>query len=66
LLVLPMAFLIVFFMYRKQKMVFKALQLRVRQNFTGFLVYMLIYQAIMSPICVIGYGQELLGTAKRW
>lgn len=66
LLVLPMAFLIVFFMYRKQQVVFKTLRLRVRQNFAGFIVYMLIYQIIMSPICVIGYVQELLGTAKRW
>ena len=66
LLVLPMAFLIVFFMYRKQQVVFATLRLRVRQNFAGFIVYMLIYQIIMSPICVIGYVQEILGTAKRW
>jgi poly-beta-1,6-N-acetyl-D-glucosamine synthase len=66
LLVLPMAFLIVFFMYRKQQVVFKTLRLRVRQNLVGFIVYMLIYQLIMSPICVIGYVQEVLGTAKRW
>src|SRR5918995_300239 len=66
LLVLPMAFLIVFFMYRKQQIVFRTLRLRVRQNFAGFIVYMLIYQIIMSPICVIGYVQEVLGTAKRW
>lgn len=66
LLVLPLAFLIVFFMYHKQKRVFQELQLRVRQNLIGFLAYMLIYQAIMSPICVIGYCQELLGAAKRW
>jgi poly-beta-1,6-N-acetyl-D-glucosamine synthase len=66
LLVLPMAFLIVFFMYRKQQAVFKTLRLRVRQNLVGFIVYMLIYQIIMSPICVIGYVQEVLGTKKRW
>ena len=66
LLVMPLAFLIVSVMYRKQKAVFEALNLRVRQNFAGFLVYMLIYQAIMSPICVIGYAQELLGIKKRW
>jgi poly-beta-1,6-N-acetyl-D-glucosamine synthase len=56
----------VFFMYRKQQVVFRTLHLRVRQNFAGFIVYMLIYQIIMSPICVIGYVQEVLGTAKRW
>ena len=66
LLVMPLAFLIVWMMYRKQKAVFDVLKLRVRQNFAGFFVYMLVYQAIMSPICVIGYAQELLGIKKRW
>jgi len=66
LLVIPFAFLIVMIMYRKQKAVFNELGLAVRQNLVGFIVYMLIYQAIMSPICVIGYVQELMGTKKRW
>jgi biofilm PGA synthesis N-glycosyltransferase PgaC len=66
LLVVPLAFLIVVIMYRKQKAVFNELGLTVRQNFAGFIVYMLIYQAIMSPICVIGYAQELIGMTKRW
>jgi poly-beta-1,6-N-acetyl-D-glucosamine synthase len=66
LLVLPFAFLIVMVMYQKQKAVFDQLNLKVRQNFVGFFVYMLIYQALMSPICVLGYAQELLGTTKRW
>jgi poly-beta-1,6-N-acetyl-D-glucosamine synthase len=66
LLVLPLAFLIVLVMYKKQKAVFNELGLKVRQNFAGFLVYMLIYQVLMSPICVIGYGQELLGLTKKW
>jgi len=66
LLVMPLAFLIVLVMYKKQKAVFDVLNLKVRQNFAGFLVYMIIYQAMMSPICVIGYAQELLGIKKRW
>ena len=66
LLVLPFAFLIVLVMYRKQKAVFNTLNLKVRQNIVGFLVYMLVYQAIMSPICVIGYSEEILGLTKRW
>jgi poly-beta-1,6-N-acetyl-D-glucosamine synthase len=66
LLVVPIAFLIVMVMYKKQKAVFETLNLKVRSNSIGFIIYMLIYQVIMSPICVIGYAQELLGTAKRW
>src|SRR4029434_10788649 len=59
-LVMPLAFLIVLIMYRKQKAVFTELGLKVRQNLVGFFIYMLVYQALMSPICVIGYCQELL------
>jgi poly-beta-1,6-N-acetyl-D-glucosamine synthase len=66
LLVIPLALLIVFAMYRKQKQVFVDLNLNVRRNFLGFFVYMLVYQAIMSPICVVGYAQELVGATKRW
>jgi biofilm PGA synthesis N-glycosyltransferase PgaC len=66
LLVLPLAFLIVLVMYKKQKVVFSELGLRVRQNFVGFVVYMIVYQVLMSPICVIGYSQELIGMAKKW
>ncbi len=66
LLVLPLAFLIVLVMYKKQRAVFRELGLKVRQNFAGFLVYMLVYQILMSPICVLGYCQELLGLTKRW
>jgi biofilm PGA synthesis N-glycosyltransferase PgaC len=66
LLVLPLAFVIVLVMYKKQKVVFNELGLKVRQNFVGFLVYMLVYQVLMSPICVIGYTQEVMGLAKKW
>ena len=66
LLVLPIALLIVVLLFFKQKRVFETLGLKVRRNFLGFFFYMLIYQAIMSPICVVGYLQEVGGMAKRW
>ncbi len=66
LLVIPLAFLAVLVMYFKQKKVFEALNLRVRRNIGGILVYMLVYQAVMSPICVVGYLQEIAGMTKRW
>ena len=65
-LVLPLAFLIVFLMYRKQKKVFDEVGLNVRRNLGGFFVYMLVYQAMMSPVCVAGYCQEIIGMRKRW
>jgi biofilm PGA synthesis N-glycosyltransferase PgaC len=66
LFVLPLAFFIVTLLFFKQKKVFATLHLKVRKNFLGFLFYMVVYQAIMSPICVIGYLQEIAGVAKRW
>jgi poly-beta-1,6-N-acetyl-D-glucosamine synthase len=66
LILLPMALLIILVMFVKQKKVFDTLGLKVRQNLLGFFVYMFVYQVIMSPICVIGYFQELFGTVKRW
>jgi len=66
LLVLPVAFLIILVMYNRQKAVFDTLNLKVRTNRLGFVVYMLMYQAVMSPICVIGYAEELFGMTKRW
>jgi hypothetical protein len=32
----------------------------------GLIVYMLVYQVILSPICIVGYAQEIFGTAKKW
>jgi biofilm PGA synthesis N-glycosyltransferase PgaC len=66
LLVFPMAFLIVQVMCHKQKQIFKILNLEVRSNALGLIVYMLVYQVILSPICIVGYAQEIFGTAKKW
>jgi biofilm PGA synthesis N-glycosyltransferase PgaC len=66
LILLPMALLIITIMFLKQKAVFNVLGLKVRQNLAGFIVYMLVYQVLMSPVCVVGYFQELFGTVKRW
>jgi biofilm PGA synthesis N-glycosyltransferase PgaC len=46
--------------------VFNLLGLRVRRNAIGFIGFVLTYQMLMSPIAVVGYGQELLGLRRRW
>jgi biofilm PGA synthesis N-glycosyltransferase PgaC len=66
LLVIPLTFLIFMLLYRKQKKVFDELNLKVRRNSLGFFLFLVIYQAIMSPICVTGYLKELAGVKKRW
>jgi poly-beta-1,6-N-acetyl-D-glucosamine synthase len=66
LLVIPLAFLIVILMFHKQRQVFEELNLKVRRNSVGFLFFMLLYQPLMSPICLSGYLKELAGARKRW
>jgi biofilm PGA synthesis N-glycosyltransferase PgaC len=66
LLVIPLTFLIFLLVYRKQKRVFNELNLKVRRNVFGFFLFLIAYQALMSPICVAGYVKELAGVKKRW
>jgi biofilm PGA synthesis N-glycosyltransferase PgaC len=66
LLVFPIVFLIVLTMYIKEKSVFDLLGLKVRKNILGVVMYIFIYQLILSPISLIGYAQEVFGVAKKW
>lgn len=66
LAILPLTFAITMVMYAQQKKVFKELGLKVRSNRAGYILYLFVYQAIMSPVCVAGYAQELFGAAKAW
>lgn len=66
LAVLPLTLLINYIMYRHQRAVFSELSLRIRKNRLGFVLYTLFYQVLMSPICVWGYVEEMMGSAKKW
>lgn len=64
--VLPLALLQNYILYCYQKKVFRTLNLRVRQNIFGFIIYVLFYQVIMSPISVLGYIQEAFKMSRVW
>jgi biofilm PGA synthesis N-glycosyltransferase PgaC len=67
LLVLPLTLLANLLLYRYQlRQVFAPLRLRVRSNRSGYLLYIVAYQMIMSPVSVLGYAQEVLGLRRRW
>ena len=67
LAVLPLTLVVNLILYRFQRRrVFNLLGLRVRRNAAGFVGFVLAYQMLMSPIAVVGYGQELLGLRRRW
>jgi poly-beta-1,6-N-acetyl-D-glucosamine synthase len=67
LFVLPLTILSysILFIYQR-KYVFKPLNLRIRKNKFGLLVYLLGYQMIMSPISVYGYVQEAFRFKRKW
>ncbi len=66
LFVIPLSLLQNFVLYNYQKGVFKSLNLRVRRNIIGFVLYVLCYQVLMSPISVWGYIQETLKLRRVW
>jgi poly-beta-1,6-N-acetyl-D-glucosamine synthase len=66
LLVLPLAALWNYCIFRVQQKMFKRQDLTVRDNVGGFLFYVLGYSLLMQPVCVWGYLSELFGMRKRW
>jgi biofilm PGA synthesis N-glycosyltransferase PgaC len=66
LLVLPLAALWNYCIFRVQQKMFKRQDLKVRNNVGGFLFYVLGYSLLMQPVCVWGYLSELFGASKRW
>ncbi len=66
LMVLPLAAIWNFFIFRVQQRMFKRQDLKVRRNVAGFLFYVLGYSMVMQPVCVWGYVAEVLGMSKRW
>lgn len=66
LLVIPLAIMQNMVLLRYQKEIFQKFNLKIRKNFIGYIIYMLFYQMIMSPISVIGYAQELMGLNRVW
>jgi biofilm PGA synthesis N-glycosyltransferase PgaC len=64
--VLPISLTIAFTMYVRQRAVFRALGLRIRRNLLGFVLYVLVYQLVMSPISVSGYASEFVRARRVW
>lgn len=66
LLVLPLAMLINYIMYRIQNRMFHEQHLKVRRNVVGFLFYSLLYSIVLQPACVVGYMKEFFARNKNW
>lgn len=66
LFVLPLTMFLNYILYRYQAYVFRNLNLKIRRNRFGFLLYVLIYQMLMSPMSVLGYIQEVFSLRRVW
>lgn len=66
LMLLPLALLGNSLMFYKQKRIFEAYGLKVRQNFRGLILYMFCYQIFMAPACLMGYFSEFFRSSKTW
>lgn len=67
LLVFPLTLISFSILYYYQyKIIFKNLNLKVRRNILGFLLFILFYQMIMSPVSLYGYMQEIFGAKRVW
>lgn len=64
--VLPLAIMQNYILYRYQRDVFKSLDLNIRKNRFGFIIYVLFYQMLMSPISIMGYLQEIFFLKRVW
>ena len=64
--VLPISLTIAGMMLIRQRTVFRGLGLKIRRNVLGFVLYVLVYQLVMSPISVSGYAKELFGARRVW
>jgi len=66
ILVLPINLTLSLIMFRMQRGVFREMGMRVRRNPIGFLMYILLYQPVMSPVAVYGYTQNIIGRSRKW
>jgi biofilm PGA synthesis N-glycosyltransferase PgaC len=66
LALLPMVFLMNLLMYKRSSATFKELNLTVRRNHMGLIVYSLVYSLLLQPACVWGYVSEFFNLRKTW
>ncbi|NLY92328.1 MAG: glycosyltransferase family 2 protein [Firmicutes bacterium] len=66
LMVLPLALIQNYILYRYQRYVFEVLDLQIRRNRLGYIAYVFIYQLLMSPMSLYGYMQKALLVKRTW
>jgi len=62
----PLNLVLSVLMYRLQRGVFREMGLRVRRNPSGYLMYIFLFQPLMSPLAVLGYARNFFHLERRW
>lgn len=67
LILLPITLFIFLIMYYIETIrVMKKMELKFKKYYFEFIVFILSYSLIMSPVCIWGYLQEFLGLKRIW
>jgi poly-beta-1,6-N-acetyl-D-glucosamine synthase len=67
MLLLPITLVVFGFLQRWQaRHVFRTLDIHPQPDKKGFLGYLFVYQVLTSAAALRGYGQYLVGSARRW
>ncbi len=66
LFVIPLALIQNYILYSYQRKIFKELGLKIRKNRWGYILYVLCYQMLMSPLSIFGYSQEIMQMKRTW
>jgi biofilm PGA synthesis N-glycosyltransferase PgaC len=66
LAVLPLSTLVAAIMFFRQRQAFQEVGLRIRRNRLAFLLYLVLYPAVLAPVSFIGYLKELARTKRNW
>ena len=67
LLLLPITILLFSVMYIVEyNKVFKMINLKIEKHYLSFVIFLLCYSLIMSPVCLWGYIQEFIGAKRKW
>lgn len=67
LFTLPLNFIsFTILLWKEREDAFKPMGLKIRRNLKGYIVFLLIYQMIMSPAALLGYGKEITRSKRKW
>jgi biofilm PGA synthesis N-glycosyltransferase PgaC len=66
LLIIPLGLILNVIIYKIQKRTFRKLNLKIKNNLIGLILFVLFYQIILVPATISGYFSELLNLKKNW